>query len=62
MIEASVDGPNLDAPESGFSWHKTMPKLEHQVHNIRHIQHHAALLAGRLRFAGGTHVRWVRSG
>lgn len=61
MIDAGVDRLDLEAKESGFSWHKTMPKLEHQIHNIRHIQHHAALLAGRLRLANGTDVRWVRT-
>jgi len=60
MIDAAVDRLDLDAPESGFPWHKTMPKLDHQLHNIRHIQHHTALLAGRLRLANGTDVRWVR--
>jgi hypothetical protein len=61
MIDAGVDRLDLEAQESGFPWHKTIPKLEHQIHNIRHIQHHAALLAGRLRLANGTDVRWVRS-
>lgn len=60
MIDAAVDRLDLDAPESGFSWHQTMPKFEHQIHNIRHIQHHAALLSGRLRQANGTDIRWVR--
>jgi len=61
MVDAAVNGLNLDAKESGFPWHKTIPKLEHQIHNIRHIQHHAALLSGRLRLANGADVRWVRS-
>jgi hypothetical protein len=39
-----------------------MPKLEHQVHSIRHIQHHAAILSGRLRASDGTDVAWVRRG
>ncbi len=59
--DAAVDRLDLDAADCGFPWHKGMPKLEHQLHNIRHIQHHAALLAGRLRAACGTDVRWVRS-
>jgi len=60
-VDVDVDRLDLVAPESGFSWHKTVPKLEHQIHNIRHIQHHAALLSGRLRLANGTDVRWVRT-
>ena len=63
MIDDVVNRLDLDAPESGFPWHKTIPKLEHQLHNIRHIQHHAAMLSGRLRLALGTDARvgWVRS-
>lgn len=61
MVDACVDRLDLDAASSGFPWHKTMPKLDHQLHNIRHIQHHAALLSGRLRAANGTEVRWVRA-
>jgi len=41
---------DLDSAESGFSWYQ-MSKLEHQLVNIRHIQHHGAQLADRLRSA-----------
>lgn len=44
-----------------FPWYK-LPKLDHQVNNIRHVQHHAALLAGRLRVAEGSDIRWVGFG
>jgi hypothetical protein len=60
-VDAAVDGLDLDAPSSGFSWHSTIPKFEHQIHNTRHIQHHAALLSGRLRTAKAGEVRWLRS-
>ncbi|MEZ4647921.1 MAG: hypothetical protein R3E97_03900 [Candidatus Eisenbacteria bacterium] len=46
------------APESGFSWYK-MSKLEHQFVNLRHIQHHMAVLAGRLREFADVGTRWV---
>jgi hypothetical protein len=59
MVDAAVAKLDLDATQSGFSWHK-MPKLDHQLHNIRHVQHHTALLSGRLRQACGTDIRWVR--
>jgi hypothetical protein len=36
-----------------------MGKLEHQFINIRHIQHHAAQLADRLRVAKNVGVAWV---
>ncbi len=58
MVDDAVDRLDLDAAECGFWWY-SLPKLDHQINNIRHIQHHAALLAGRLRKANGTDVRWV---
>lgn len=58
MIDRSVDALDLAAPESGFSWYP-MPKLEHQLVNIRHIQHHAAALGSRLRRESGIGVAWV---
>lgn len=60
LVDGSLDRLDLEAADCGFPWHKGMPKLDHQLHNIRHIQHHAALLAGRLRRASGIEVEWVR--
>jgi hypothetical protein len=60
MVGEAVDQLDLDAQECGFPWYR-LPKLDHQINNIRHIQHHAALLAGRLRLAVGTDVPWVGS-
>ena len=57
-VDADVDRLDLDAPQCGFPWYK-LPKLDHQINNIRHIQHHAALLAGRLHRALGTGVEWI---
>lgn len=57
-VDARIDGMALDATESGFPWY-AMPKLEHQLVNIRHIQHHAAQLADRLRLAADTGIDWV---
>ena len=58
MVDASVDTMDLDAETCGFPWYK-IPKLDHQINNIRHVQHHAALLSGRLRRAEGIDVLWV---
>ncbi len=58
MVDSAVDGFDLDAPTSGFHWYR-LSKLEHQFINIRHIQHHAAQLADRLRVAAGVGVGWV---
>jgi hypothetical protein len=61
MIDAGVDALDLSAPQCGFPWYE-MPTLEHQIVNIRHIQHHAAILSCRLRRSTGIEVDWVASG
>ena len=61
LVDAAVDALDLDSPESGFHWY-AMPKVEHQLVNLRHMQHHAAQLADRLRNAAGLGVRWVQKG
>ena len=60
MVEG-VDTLDLLDPESGFSWHR-LPKAEHQIMAIRHIQHHVAQLGVRLREAAGIGIDWVRAG
>lgn len=57
-IDAGVDALDLSAPQCGFPWYQ-MPTLEHQLVNIRHIQHHAAALSSRLRRSAGIAVDWV---
>ena len=61
MVDARVDALDLAAPQCGFPWYK-MPTLEHQIVNIRHIQHHAAALSSRLRRSAGIGVNWVGKG
>ena len=61
MIDGAVDGCDLDAPESGFHWYR-IPKLEHQLVNLRHLQHHTAQLQDRLRAAADVGVAWIASG
>lgn len=58
MVDEAVDGLNLGAQECGFPWYR-LPKLDHQINNIRHVQHHAALLSGRLRSVAGIDIHWV---
>jgi len=58
MVDTRVDALDLAQPTSGFPWYR-MSKLEHQFLNLRHIQHHAAQLADRLRAAAGIGTRWV---
>ena len=61
MIDSGVDALDLSAPQCGFPWYQ-MPTLEHQIVNIRHIQHHAAALSTRLRRSAGIAVDWVGKG
>ncbi|MCB9857482.1 MAG: DinB family protein [Phycisphaerales bacterium] len=62
FVDTAVDRLDLDATDSGFSWHKGFPKLDHQLQNLRHIQHHTAILSARLRANAGdaADIAWVR--
>ena len=57
-VDAAVDALELDRADCGFDWYK-VPKLEHAFVNIRHIQHHTAQLATRLRQDAGIGIDWV---
>ena len=58
MVDAAVDAQDILSTESGFSWYP-VPKLEHQIVNLRHIQHGAAQLADRVRSLVGAGVDWA---
>lgn len=58
LVDDAVNALDLTSPESGFSWYR-IPKMEHQIVNIRHIQYHEAQLADRLRAATGAGVGWA---
>jgi hypothetical protein len=58
MVDDAVDALDVLSPESGFSWYK-VSKLEHQIINIRHIQHGAAQIADRLRSLADIGIDWV---
>lgn len=60
-LDAALDDLDLLAAESDFWWYR-VTKLEHQLVNLRHLQHHAAQLADRIRAATGDGVPWVSSG
>jgi len=62
MVDDAVDALDLTRDDSGFSWYSRMSKLEHQLLSLRHIQHHTAQLADRLRSATDTGIRWVGGG
>jgi hypothetical protein len=61
MVDSAVDALDLHSSQSGFPWYR-MSKLEHQFVNLRHLQHHAAQLADRLRAALDIGIRWVGAG
>jgi hypothetical protein len=55
-VAKQVPHLNYDAP-SGFSW-IPLNKLELQLYNIRHIQHHTGELYERLGARAGIDLRW----
>ena len=59
-VGAFVDALEIFSPECGFPRYR-VPKLEHQMVNLRHIQHGAAQLANRLRLKLDIGVKWVGS-
>jgi hypothetical protein len=60
-VDHWVDALNLHSADCGFNWYD-VSKLEHQFVSIRHIQHHQAQLADRLRFKADVGIRWHGSG
>jgi hypothetical protein len=60
LVDGAVDALDLESSGSGFYWYP-IPKLEHQLVNLRHVQHHAAQLADRLRAARDVGIEWVAS-
>jgi hypothetical protein len=61
VVDDRVDALDLAAAKCGFYWYR-MSTLEHQLVNLRHIQHHAAILSYRLRQANRTAIQWVSKG
>jgi len=59
-INPAVDALDIANSDSGFFWYK-VSKLEHQLINLRHLQHHLAQLGDRVRAAANTGVAWVGS-
>ena len=57
QVEEKVAAVDLDA-ESGFFW-LPFSKLELQLYNIRHIQHHTGELMERLGMRENIEVDWV---
>ena len=58
LVDATVDGLDLESPETGFSWYPRMSKLSHELMNLRHIQGHVGQLSERL-MARGIDTDWI---
>ena len=58
MIDPAIDATDLLSRDSGFPWYK-VSKIEHQIINIRHIQHHTIYLSAALRAAGEQPATWI---
>jgi hypothetical protein len=56
-VDGALDAMDLADPESGFSWYK-LPKAEHQIVSIRHIQHHTGQLSDRVRARANVGIAW----
>lgn len=58
-LDAWLAAIDLDAPESGFHWYP-IPKLDHQLLNLRHLGGHVGQLSERLMTLGDVgEVDWV---
>lgn len=58
LIDATVDGLDLESQETGFSWYPNMSKMSHQLMNLRHLQGHVGQLS-ELLMASGIGTEWV---
>lgn len=58
VLDSATGAMDLASPDCGFPWYQ-QGKLEHQINNIRHLQHHAAQLGDRLRSATGQGLDWT---
>ena len=56
-VNSQIDLMDLTSSDCGIPWYK-MPKLDHQIMNIRHVQEHAGQLRDRLLEAS-IDQKWV---
>lgn len=57
QVDSQLDRADLNSQECGIPWYK-MPKLDHVIMNLRHVQEHTGQFRDRLLEAG-VDVRWV---
>jgi hypothetical protein len=58
LVDPTLSVVDLSSEECGFWWYD-LPKLEHELLSIRHVQHHASRLGGYVRLKTGNRVDWV---
>lgn len=58
LVDATIDGLDLESQENGLPWYKNFPKLEHQILNIRHLGIHYGQLS-ELLMQRGIDTKWV---
>jgi len=59
-VDGWVDSMDLDSDSAGFSWY-SMPKLDHQFVNLRHLSVHVGQLS-ELVMGRGEELEWVSIG
>lgn len=57
MVDSQLDKIDLSSPDCGIPWY-SIPKLDHVILNLRHIQEHAGQLRDRL-LQEGIDQKWV---
>lgn len=58
LVGPVVDGLDLDAEYSGFSWYRRTSKLSHELLNLRHLQGHVGQLS-EILMGRGIDIDWV---
>lgn len=58
LVGRAIGACDVASASSGFSWYP-IPKLEHLILNVRHVEHHVAQLAARLRSEADVGIDWV---
>ena len=60
-IEPAVAALDLAQEDCGFYWYK-VNKLEHQLVNLKHLQHHIGQIQDRIRNHQNQGIGWIRDG
>jgi hypothetical protein len=60
-LEEAIGSLDLLQEDCGFYWYK-VNKMEHQMVNLKHLQHHVAQLLDRIRLHQDLGIGWIRDG